>query len=76
MARECRKMGGDMGLSLRTGLMAAALAAARRTIWVAPKRVRRSLRTPTKIGRGSRFHVRSTRRYPAAPRSPSLSTIC
>lgn len=58
MAREC--LCGDMGLSIRAGLMATALAAARRTIWVAPKRVRRLLRAPTKIGRGPWFAIPRT----------------
>ena len=46
MARECRKMCGDMGLPSKLGLMDTAWAAARRTMCVAPKRVRRSLCTP------------------------------
>jgi hypothetical protein len=33
-------MCGDMGFLAKSGLMATALAAARRTMWVAPKRVR------------------------------------
>ncbi len=57
MASECRKMCGDIGLWAKAGLMVTAWAAARRTIWVAPKRVRRSWRAPIKIGRGSWFAI-------------------
>ena len=52
MASECRKMCGDMGLPSKLGLADTAWAAARRTMCVAPKRVRRSLRAPTKTGSG------------------------
>jgi hypothetical protein len=43
MASECRKTCGDMGLPSKVGLVDTAWAAARRTMCVAPKRVRRSL---------------------------------
>lgn len=48
MARECRKMCGDIGLPSKLGVVDPDWEAARRTMCVAPKRVRRSLWTPTK----------------------------
>lgn len=53
-------MCGDMGFWAKVGLMVTAWATARRTIWVAPKRVRRSLRAPMNIGRGSWFATTAT----------------
>ena len=50
MARECRKMCGDIGFPSKLGAADLAWAAARRTTCVAPKRVRRSPWAPMKIG--------------------------
>ncbi len=71
MASERRKMCGDIGFWAKTGLMVTAWATARRTMWVAPKRVRRSLRAPTNIGRGSWFAIPCSPNKAASARARS-----
>ncbi len=52
MARECRKMWGDIDLPSKLGAIDLAPAAARRTTCVTPKRVRRSPWAPRTRSRG------------------------